>query len=87
MSTHDSGEPVLQNTALEELLHRLSHNGTQRTMVSLELFLVDHTEPLEVLLEETVKRRTPGTPGTVDRGGCIPETLRRGHGTVSLIER
>ncbi len=58
------------------------HYQPQWSILPLELLLIDHTEPIEVLLEETMQRGTPWSAGAVDRRKRLPGTFR--HATLLL---
>ena len=55
VTTHNPRKPVLYNTTLKVLFHRLPNNRPQRAVLSLEQFLVHHLKPIEMLIEKTEK--------------------------------
>jgi len=54
-TTYYAGKTVLEDTALEKVLHCLLHNLSQWAELLFIFLLIDHTKPVEVLLEELVE--------------------------------
>jgi hypothetical protein len=55
VSTHNAGESILENAALEESVHGPFHDAAKGPVPTLIFFLIDREKSLEVVLEELVE--------------------------------
>ncbi len=77
--TANTREPVLEAAARQELIGDLRDDGTPRAVLAREALVVDHLQPVEMILHQLKQWRRLGAPGLVDaEGRTVTIALRDG---------